>query len=460
MTVAMADERAPVSDDSTERPGPAALGSTGLAGNALNRELILRREAHLGGSMLFYRNPVHVVRGEGVWLYDQDGRQYLDCYNNVASVGHCHPRVVEAICRQARLLNTHTRYLHEGIVTYAERLASTFPGNLDVCLFVCTGSEANELAMRIAQSVTGRTGAVVMENSYHGNSGRTNELSTCTSKPGSRPAYVAAVEPPNTYRGPFGPGRPAGAQYASLVGDAIDQLNDCGCGLAAFLCDSIFDSQGTLEAPRDYFTDVYRRVRSAGGLCIADEVQAGFARTGTMWGFEHYDVIPDIVTLGKPIAAGHPVGAVVTRMDILEQFSKRNLYFNTFGGNPVSAAAGNAVLDVLEDEALREHVVDVSPYLRAGLLELQQQHQLIGDVRGRGLFMGLELVVDRGSKEPERNAALAVAEALREHGVLIGVTGRHGNVIKVRPPLPFSRDNVDLLMDKLDLALSLATSKT
>ena len=443
-----------MTENSGAGPGPGALGSVGLVQDARNQDLIRRREAHMGGSMLFYRDPVHIVRGEGAWLYDQDGRRYLDCYNNVASVGHCHPRVVAAICRQAGLLNTHTRYLHEGIVDYAERLAGKFPGKLDVCLFVCTGTEANELALRIARAVSGKTGAVVMENAYHGNSVLMNELSTCVSEPGSRPPHVAAVEPPNTYRGPFGPDPGAGARYASLVDGAISQLNDSGGGLAAFLCDSIFDSQGTLEAPPDYFARVYDQVRSAGGLCIADEVQAGFGRTGTWWGFEHYDVVPDIVTLGKPMGAGHPMGAVVTSREILEQFSQRNVYFNTFGGNPVSAAVGNAVLDVFEDEALLDHVRNVSPYLRAQLQQLQQRHRLIGDVRGRGLFMGIELVGDRDNKVPDRNTALAVAEQMRDHGVLVGATGRHGNVIKVRPPLPFCVDNVDFLVEKLDRVLS------
>jgi 4-aminobutyrate aminotransferase-like enzyme len=435
-------------------PGPGALSSAGPAENAHNKDLIRRRAAHLGGSMLFFRDPVHIVRGKGVWLYDEDGRQYLDCYNNVASVGHCHPHVVEAITRQAGLLNTHTRYLHEGVVNYAERLAEKFPDKLDVCLFVCTGTEANELAMRIARTVSGKMGAVVMENAYHGNSVLMNELSTCLTGPDSRPVHVAAVEPPNTSRGPCGPHPQAGERYAVLVGEAIGRLNESGSGLAAFLCDTIFDSQGTLEAPPDYFAQVYRQVRSAGGLCIADEVQAGFARTGTMWGFEHYGVVPDIVTLGKPIGAGHPIGAVITSRENLAQFSQTEIYFNTFGGNPVSAAVGNAVLDVFEDEGLLAHVRDLSPYLRTGLEKLQQRHYRIGDVRGLGLFMGIELVKDRATKEPDRQAALVVAELMREQGVLIGVSGRHGNVIKVRPPLPFSREHVDFLLEKLDVALS------
>lgn len=431
-------------------PGPGTLGATHAKDNARNKNLIARRAAHFGGSMLFYNDPIQIVRGKGVWLYDEDGKAYLDCYNNVASVGHCHPKVVLALCEQAQLLNTHTRYLHKSIIRYAERLAQLFPEPLDVCLFVCTGTEANELALRIARSITGNMGTVVMENAYHGNSNLMNELSTCITELKSRPPYVVAVEPPNTYRGSFGPSSTSGEQYADLVDDAIKQLQLNGHGLAAFLCDSIFDSQGTLQIPPDYFKRVYEKIRAFGGLCIADEVQAGFARTGTQWGFENYDVVPDIVTLGKPMGAGHPIGAVVTSRKIFDIFSKKNVYFNTFGGNPVSAAVGNAVLDVFEQEALLQHVQAVSPYLREQLNQLQHRHIQIGDIRGLGLFMGIELVSDQTKKTPDKNTALVIAEELRTLGVLIGITGLHGNVIKIRPPLPFSVTDVDSLINALD----------
>ena len=445
------------SDGRFEKPLVAALASADHAEAADGAEeiaLIRRRKRHLGGSMLFYRNPVHIVRGEGVWLIDAKERKYLDCYNNVACVGHCHPRVVDALCAQARLLNTHTRYLHEKVVDYAERLAATFPGDLAVCLFVCTGTEANELAMRIAQTVTAKRGAIVMENAYHGNSKLINELSTCAYNPDQRPDYVAAVEPPNTYRGPFRSGDDAGEQYAGLVDEAIGELNSNGSGVGAFFCDSIFDTQGTLEAPRDYFQRVYAKVRAAGGLCIADEVQAGFARTGEhMWGFEHYDVVPDVVTLGKPMGAGHPMAAVVTTAAIAEQFASSSLYFNTFGGNPVSAATGEAVLDVFEQEHLQENVRVVGDYLRGKLLALAAKHPLIGDVRGMGLFFGLELVRNQETREPASTEAPAIAERMRDEGVLMGATGRYGNVLKIRPPLVFSRANADFLAERLDRVL-------
>jgi len=439
-----------------EKPLVAAPPGTNPAESApvADETLLRRRKHHLGGSFLFYRNPVHIVRGEGVWLFDSRGRKYLDCYNNVASVGHCHPRVVEALCDQARLLNTHTRYLHEKVVDYAERLAATFPGDLAICLFVCTGTEANELAMRIARAVSGKRGAIVMEHSYHGNSTLITELSTCTYPAQRRPDTVAAVEPPNTYRGPYRDPADAGERYASLVDAAIERLDASGAGVAAFLCDSIFDTQGTLVAPPDYFRRVYEKVRAAGGLCIADEVQAGFARTGEhMWGFEHYGVVPDVVTLGKPMGAGHPIGAVVTTREIAEEFGKSNVYFNTFGGNPVSAAVGLAVLDVFEAERLQQNVQEVGRHLRDRLEALAREHPLIGDVRGLGLFLGVELVVDRESREPATVEALMAADRMREAGVLLACTGRAGNVIKIRPPLVFSRENADFLTETLDRVL-------
>jgi 4-aminobutyrate aminotransferase-like enzyme len=438
-----------------EKPATAALISTEQNADSTSKQLLIqRRKAHLGGSALFYREPIQIVRGEGVWLFDELGRKYLDCYNNVACVGHCHPKVVKALCAQAQILNTHTRYLHEEVVKYAERLANSFPDTLEVCFLVCSGTEANELAMRIARSITGHQGAIVMEGAYHGNSILINEMSTCLSTPDQRPPHIAAVEPPNTYRGPFGPGENAGQQYAGLVDAAINQLQGNGQGVAAFMCDMIFDSQGTLEAPEDYFRHVYHSVRAAGGLCIADEVQSGLFRTGTQWGFEHYGVVPDIITLGKPMGAGHPLAAVITTREIAEKFARTNAYFNTFGGNPVSAAVGNAVLDVLADEHVQDNVLTTGAYMREGLINLAKRHPAIGDIRGRGLFLGIELVTDRISKSPDSPKAVRIAEQMRGEGILIGVSGRHGNVIKFRPPLTFSRENANFLLMVLDKLLA------
>jgi len=431
-----------------------------------NLELIGRRREHFAGSFLFYKNPVDIVKGEGSSLFDRRGNRYLDCYNNVASVGHCHPRVVKALCTQAATLNTHTRYLHEKIINYSEHLASTMPPGLDVCLYTCTGTEANELAMRIARCVTGNHGAIVLEHSYHGNSTLINELSACAYPPADRPDYVATVEPPNTYRGSFRCGEGVSdielaQNYAQQVDKGIEQLKNGGHGLAAFMCDAIFDTQGTLDAPKDYFKRVYEKVRAAGGLCIADEVQPGFGRLGEhMWGFEHYNVVPDIVTLGKPMGGGHPVAGVVTSREIADKFMQNTFYFNTFGGNPVSAAVAEAVLTVMEEEGLQQNAREVGKYLRGKLDLLGEKYTLIGNIRGRGLFVGVELVKDPKTLEPAYKETAAITEKMKDEGILIGATGRFGNVLKIRPPLVFSKENTDFLIEKLDKLLAEITEET
>lgn len=437
---------------------PPSLGAThsddSEYGATKNIELIRDRQRHLGNSILFYHDPVHIVRGEGAWLFDETGRAYLDCYNNVPSVGHCNIRVVNALCDQAKLLNTHTRYLHRSVVEYAKRLSDLMPGELKVCMFVCTGSEANELAMRIARTVTGNNGAIVMEYSYHGNSTLISEMSTFDSKASNRPAHVVAVEPPNTYRGPYRLGQEGlGEKYADLVGDAIEELERRGQRTAAFMCDSIFDSQGGLEAPPDYFQRVYEKVRGAGGLCIADEVQPGLGRTGKMWGFENYDVVPDIVTLGKPLGNGHPIGAVVTTPEIARRFAASQIYFNTFGGTAVSAEVGKAVLDVIADESLVENAKTTGAHLRQGLEELAVRHPIIGNVRGLGLYQAIELVLDRVTLEPAVALARQIPDAMKDEGILIGLSGRYGNVLKIRPPLVFTKENADCLLAILDRVL-------
>ena len=423
----------------------------------MNDSKLLNRRKHAMGPTyhLFYQKPVHLARGEGVWLYDPDGERYLDCYNNVASVGHCHPRVVDALSRQASTLNTHTRYLHDNVVRYAERLAGTLPGDLSVCMFVCTGTEANDLAFRIARTVSGNAGAIVAENAYHGNSMVVTELSSGEYPAAERPEYLVAVEPPNPYRGTYRYGEPAlGAKYATLVGGAIETLSERGYKPAMFLCDSIFDSNGALTAPRGYFHKAYEQVRAAGGLCVADEVQSGLCRLGDhMWGFEDSGVIPDIVTMGKPIGDGHPLAAVVTTPAIAEEFSRKFHYFNTFGGNPVSTAVGLAVLDVIEQEKILQNVQQVGTFLGGKLEMLAEKYELIGDVRGKGLFYGLEIVHDRSTLEPGEAEAQQIREFLRDNGVLLSTTGPLNNVIKIRPPMVFSKSNAELLVDKLEQAL-------
>ena len=437
-------------------------GVTAAMPNDEDLQLVRRRQAAMGPSYrLFYEQPLHLVRGEGVWLFDRQGRTYLDCYNNVASVGHCHPHVVEALCRQAATLNTHTRYLDENIVRYAERLRDTLPGDLRVCMFVCTGTEANDLAFRIARTVTGHDGAIVTDQAYHGNSMVVNELSTSEYPPEQRPDYLVAVEPPNPFRGSWRYGEPAlGPKYAGCVDEAVEVLASRGRKPAMFLCDSIFDANGPLTAPKGYFNTAYEKVRKAGGLCVADEVQAGLCRLGDhMWGFEDSGVIPDIVTMGKPMGDGHPLAAVVTTPAIAEAFAARSHYFNTFGGNPVSAAVGLAVLDVIEQQNILRSVNEVGAFLSERLRLLASRYPLIGDVRGKGLFFGLELVRSRETLEPARTEAGHIRDRLRDLGVLVGTSGQHGNVIKIRPPLVFAREHAEQLLAALEQAFAHQTEQ-
>jgi len=425
----------------------------------MHGDLLQRRRRALGPAYrLFYDQPVHLVRGEGVWLFDADGRRYLDCYNNVASVGHCHPHVVAALSRQAATLNTHTRYLHENVIAYAERLSATLPGDLEVCMFVCTGTEANDLAVRIARAVTGNDGVLVTENAYHGNSTTVYQLSTEEYPAAERPAYLEAVEAPCNYRGRFRePGPGAALGFAGLLEPAIERLADRGHRPAMFLSDNIFSSNGVLTPPPEYLREVYRRVRAAGGLAVADEVQSGLCRLGDhYWGFQDAGVVPDIVTMGKPLGDGHPLAAVVTTPAIAERFARKYDYFNTFGGNPVSAAVGLAVLEVIEQEDILRHVHDTGAGLMDGLRGLMARHSLIGDVRGKGLFYGVEIVRDRDTREPASRESARVREHLREHGILLGTSGPFNNVIKIRPPLVFNREHAALLLEGLDEALAAA----
>ena len=426
-----------------------------------NAALIARRKQYFAGSFLFFQNPVHLVRGRGVWMYDNKGRKYLDGYNNIPNVGHCHPRVVRAISEQAAKLNTHTRYLHENVVDLAERLSTSMPDGLDVSLFSCTGTEAAELSMRIARTITGNTGIIVMEGSYHGNSKLVGEMSTAVYPADKRPSYIEAIEPPNTYRGPYKEGeQDLGRKYADLVDAAIARLNAAGHGVAAFVCDSIFDSQGTLEAPPDYLQRIYEKVRAAGGLCVADEVQAGFGRTGKYWGFEHYGVVPDIVFTGKPMGNGHPVSSVTTSRAIADEWSQSDIYFNTFGGNPVSAAAANAMMQVMQDEKLVDNCQTVGAYFRKRLEELAEKHPIIGNVRGRGLFLGVELVKDRASQEPAAELAALLPDRFKDEGILIGMTGRFGNVLKFRMPLVTKRNHIDIIIRTMDKILKTLPAET
>jgi 4-aminobutyrate aminotransferase-like enzyme len=418
-------------------------------------DLIARRRKLLGPAYrLFYNNPVHLVKGEGVWLFDADGDRYLDMYNNVPHVGHCHPHVVKALQEQIATLNTHTRYLHENVLDYAERLTAKFPDELDIAMFCCTGSEANELALRIARSYTGGTGIIVTEYAYHGNTQAIYQISTEDIPKEEIPEFVISVPAPDTYRGEYR-GDEAGEQYAAHIDTAIDELRNRGVVPAAFVVDTIISSAGVVSPPPGYLKRAAEKIRAAGGVFVADEVQPGFGRTGkNFWGYEADDFVPDIVTMGKPMGNGHPLSAVITRGDIIEPFSKQGSYFNTFGGNPVSCAAGLAVLDVIENENLQQNALDVGEYLIDGLKELAVRHESIGDIRGTGLFLAVDLVSDRETRAPATDLASRVVNELRDRGILTGSIGPFDNILKLRPPMVFSRENADSFLGIVDEVLA------
>ncbi len=419
--------------------------------------LLARRERLLGPNVTtFYDEPVHVVRGEGVWLWDADGRKYLDCYNNVPHVGHCNPRVVEAIRRQAATLNTHTRYLHAGILDYAERLTATFDPALSTALLTCTGSEANDVALRMAAAATGKAGIIATDHTYHGNTEAVARLSR-TNTPATGPGgHVRFVPAPDSFRPPGGvPGMAHAQAFADAVAGQIAALEATPHGFAGIILCPHFVNEGFPDLPPGWLKPAADAVRAAGGLLIADEVQPGFGRIGThMWAHRRHGVVPDIVTLGKPMANGHPVGAVVATPGAMAAFRKSFRYFNTFGGNPVSCAAASAVLDELEERRLLENAADTGAYAKGLLQELAERHPAIGDVRGHGLVLGAELVLDRESKEPATAHAERVVNEARRRGVLLGRLGIHGNTLKIRPPMPFTRENADLLIDVLDRSLA------
>ncbi|MBA0048112.1 aspartate aminotransferase family protein [Mycobacterium sp. NPDC050853] len=412
--------------------------------------LISARERVLGPSYrLFYERPVHLVSGERSHLFDTDGNRYLDAYNNVASVGHCHPHVVEAVTRQLSTLNTHTRYLHEGIVDYSERLLATMPGAIDQVMYACTGSEANDLALRVAHMYTGATGVIVTSDAYHGNTAAVTAVSPSLGGDSLGP-HVRTVPAPDSYR--TRPGDLA-TDFAAAVSRAIDELHTAGYGFSCLLVDTIFSSDG-IYPDASVLEPAVKVVRAAGGVLIADEVQPGFGRTGeAMWGFTRHRVVPDLVTMGKPMANGIPVAAMAATSAVLAPFSREVPYFNTFGGNPVSMAAASAVLDVIEDEKLQLHAAEVGAALRSELRSLALQHVELGDIRGTGLYTGVEIVLDPVSRTPDRAGARRIVNALRERRVLISVCGQDGNVLKIRPPLAFSRSDVDWFCTEFEAVL-------
>ena len=426
----------------------------------LSTEQILKeRQEHIGKSFsISYQKPLKIVRGSMQYLYDENGRAYLDAVNNVSHVGHCHPRVAGAGQEQMAVLNTNTRYLHDNLVRYAQRICATLPESLSVCYFVCSGSEANELALRLARTHTQRKDTIVVDVAYHGNTTSLIEISPYKYEgPGGTgaPLYVHKVPMPDVYRGDHKKDDPqAGEKYARYVEEAVQKVKNEGGEVAAFICESLLGCGGQIVLPQHYLQEAYRHIRNAGGVCIADEVQVGFGRVGThFWGFETQDVVPDIVTMGKPIGNGHPLAAVVTTPEIAASFNNGMEYFNTFGGNPVSCAIGLAVLDVIADEGLQEHAQRVGTYLMEGLRALMERHTLIGDVRGLGLFVGIELVLDRQTLEPAPGQASYITNRMRERGILLSTDGPFHNVLKIKPPMVFTEENADFLVGTLDEVL-------
>jgi 4-aminobutyrate aminotransferase-like enzyme len=417
------------------------------------RGKIQRRADILGpGYQLFYQHPVEIVRGRGAHLFDADGRDYLDAYNNVPSVGHCHPHVVEAVHRQMAQLNTNTRYLQDSLVSYAERLLATFPAELSRVTFACTGSEANDLALRVARYATGNQGVIVTSCAYHGLTSEVAAFSPSLGPGSPLGAHVQTIAAPDPRRAKDGD---VGAFLRDQVESAIGYLQRRGLGVAAFYADSIFSSDGVFADPAGFLQPVVDAVHAAGGLYVADEVQPGFTRLGeTWWGFQRHGIVPDIVTLGKPMGNGIPISAAVFRPEITQEFGKNVRYFNTFGGSSVPIAAASAVLDVIEVENLQANARNVGRLLREGLESALRGNRHVAAIRGAGLFIGVELGDSDGNPDPAR-ASLLVND-LRERGVLISASGPGANVLKIRPPLVF--DSADAARFLETFAKSAATT--
>ena len=417
-------------------------------------ELLARRERLLGaGVATFYEDPVHIVRGEGVWLYDADGRRYLDLYNNVPCVGHAHPRVVEAMQRQTETLNVHSRYLHEGILDYAEHLTSVHAEHLTTAVFTCSGTEANEVAVLMARAATGGRGLIYTQAAYHGNSTEVRKLSRLR---GDNEPEFRSIPVPQRYR-PVEEGLEDEAlteAYLARLQAEIDGFAEDGVSFAGMMACSILANEGLPDIPPGFMGRAAEMVRAAGGVFISDEVQAGFARSGNWWGYETTGIKPDIVSMGKPMGNGLPLAGVVASQEMVDTFRQRTRYFNTFASSPLQAAVGQAVLEVIEGEGLVASVADVGGYLIENLRSLQESCEPMSDVRGHGLFIGMEWVKDRESKEPDAAGAEAIVNRLREAGFLMGRAGEHGNVLKVRPPLVLKREQADMFLEAFEAAIA------
>ena len=418
-----------------------------------HNEILDLRSKHLGPSLsIAYDEPLHIVRGAGQYLFDAKGNRYLDCVNNIQHVGHCHPKVIEAAQKQYEKLNTNTRYLDETIVSYAKNITSTLPAGLEVCFFTNSGSEANDLALRMARECSKSKETIVLDGAYHGNLSSLIEISPYKHNgPGGNgaPDHVHVIPMPDSFRGKYR-GEDCGDRYIDEVITAVNNIQDNDKKVSAFISEALMGCGGQLILPEGFLQKAFELVKKDGGLCIADEIQIGFGRMGShFWGFESESVVPDIVTMGKSMGNGHPLSAVVTTKEIADKFNNGMEYFNSFGGNSVSCAVGQAVLDVIKDESLQDHALKVGDYLLEQLQQLKQHHDIIGDVRGRGLFIGIELNRDE-DLTPADTEAHNIINRMKEKGVLLSTDGPDHNVIKIKPPIVFNIENAEELVKKLD----------
>lgn len=422
----------------------------------VTKDLVVRREKVLGSSYrLFYRNPLNLVKGEGEYMWDAAGNKYLDTYNNIPSMGHCHPKVVQAVYEQMQKINTHTRYLHENIINYSENLLSLMPSEIDRVMYMCSGSEANDLALRICQEYTGGTGILISQEAYHGNTSLVSAISPSIGGEQKLLDSVRLLPTPDFYRFD-GTEYEFVKWYCDEIQRAVDDMNAHGIKLSCFIADSIFSSDGVHPYPKGFLKAAVNVVRKNGGLFIGDEVQPGFCRTGeSFWGFARHGIVPDLVTMGKPMANGIPCSGLAGKHEIIEAFSSKFPYFNTFAGNPVSMAAAQAVLDVIKEENILAHTKSVGAELLAALKDVQQRHpESVGDVRGTGLFIGFELVSDVQKKSPDQQLTLDLINKMYENKILTSNCGPYGNVLKIRPPLVFKTEDIDWFSSALDKSLT------
>ena len=420
------------------------------------KNILVKRDQLLGPNLpTFYDKPVHLVKGKDVWVWDIDGKKYLDCYNNVPHVGHCHPKVVEAIYKQSSTLNTHTRYIHEGILTYIEKLTQTFNFDLTTAIMTCTGSEANDIALRIAQTITNAKGIISTNHTYHGNTALVSQLSDTNPSSSFSLNTFKRVFAPDSYR--LNGSKKLEEYSRSFAQDIERKINEFkkeNIGFAGIILCPFFANEGFPNLPSGWLEPAQKIIKKHGGIIIADEVQPGFGRLGSsMWSHDIIGIQPDIVTIGKPMANGHPVGALITNYNFISEFRNKYRYFNTFGGNPVSCAASLSVLEIIKEENLLLNAKKVGDYAQKKLKELAKKYEFIGDVRGSGLFFGIELVSDKNAKTPATELTSKIVNQMKDEGILLSKLGINYNTLKIRPPMTFTKANVDYLIEKLDKVL-------